>query len=96
MELFFSSLDEDYILLQEQLKNFNVADEFVEEKIAFDIFSHSLLQSITGAGRSGSFAGGGITFCSLIPMRSIPFKVVALLGLNFDKFPRKELLQALT
>src|SRR5690606_29976666 len=25
-----------------------------------------------------------------IPMRSIPFKVVALLGLNYDAFPRKE------
>lgn len=84
-------VDEDYILLQEQLKNLNVADEFLDEKIAFDIFTHSLLQSISGAGRSGSFAGGGITFCSLIPMRSIPFKVVALLGLNFDKFPRKEM-----
>jgi exodeoxyribonuclease V gamma subunit len=32
----------------------------------------------------------GITFCSPLPFRSIPFKVVAILGLNHDKFPRKE------
>jgi exodeoxyribonuclease V gamma subunit len=83
-------IDEDYVMLQEQLKNFNVANDFIDEKIDFNIFTHSLLQSVSGAGRTGSFAGGGITFCSLIPMRSIPFKVVALLGLNFDKFPRKE------
>jgi exodeoxyribonuclease V gamma subunit len=83
-------IDEDYIMLQEELKNFNVANDFIDEKIDFNIFTHSLLQSVSGAGRAGSFAGGGITFCSLIPMRSIPFKVVALLGLNFDKFPRKE------
>ncbi len=83
-------VDEDYLLLQEQLKNYNVTDEFMNEKVGFDIFSRSLLQAISRGGRSGSFAGGGITFCSLIPMRSIPFKVVALLGLNYDAFPRKE------
>ena len=82
--------DEDYALLLQQLTSFNVANNFMEDKIGFDIFSQSLLQSISGAGRTGSFAGGGITFCSLIPMRSIPFKVVGLLGLNFDKFPRRE------
>ncbi|TDH24172.1 exodeoxyribonuclease V subunit gamma [Segetibacter sp. 3557_3] len=83
-------VDEDYLLLQEQLKNYNVADEFMNEKVGFDIFARSLLQAVSRGGRSGSFAGGGITFCSLIPMRSIPFKVVALLGLNYDAFPRKE------
>ncbi|MEJ7767318.1 MAG: exodeoxyribonuclease V subunit gamma [Chitinophagaceae bacterium] len=85
-----SDAEEDNLLLQKQLKIFNIADEFMNEKIDFEIFAHSLLQSLSGAGRSGSFAGGGITFCSLIPMRSIPFKVVAVLGLNFDKFPRRE------
>lgn len=83
-------VEEDHLLLQQQLAGFNIADEFMDEKVAFDIFTHSLLQSVSRSFRSGSFAGGGITFCSLIPMRSIPFKVVALLGLNFDKFPRKE------
>ena len=31
---------------------------------------------------------GGITFCTLMPMRNIPFKVVALLGMNEKDFPR--------
>lgn len=31
---------------------------------------------------------GGITFCSMVPMRSLPFKVVCLLGLNDGVFPR--------
>ncbi|MEO6914263.1 MAG: exodeoxyribonuclease V subunit gamma [Chitinophagaceae bacterium] len=83
-------IEEDYILLQSQLTNFNIAGEFLEEEISFEIFTHSLLKTISTGSRSGSFAGGGITFCSLIPMRSIPFRVVALLGLNNDKFPRKE------
>lgn len=34
------------------------------------------------------FMTGQITVCSMVPMRSIPFKVVALLGLNDGEFPR--------
>lgn len=36
------------------------------------------------------FLNGKVTFCSMTPMRSIPFKVVAMLGLNNGKFPRQE------
>src|SRR5690606_25973970 len=62
----------------------------VPEKVGFDVFKHSFLNNLSLETRSGNFASGGITFCSLIPMRSIPFKVVSVLGLGFDKFPRKE------
>jgi exodeoxyribonuclease V gamma subunit len=82
--------DEDYNLLLKQLEKFNVFNELLTEKIGFDVFSHSFLQTIAMSTRTGTFGTGGITFCSLIPMRSIPFKIVALLGINFDKFPRKE------
>jgi exodeoxyribonuclease V gamma subunit len=34
------------------------------------------------------FLSGGVTFCSLLPMRAIPFKVVCLLGMNDGDFPR--------
>jgi len=33
---------------------------------------------------------GGVTFCALVPMRSIPFRVVALLGMSDETFPRSE------
>jgi exodeoxyribonuclease V gamma subunit len=82
--------DEDYAVLLNHLEKYNAVNELVTDEIAYPLFSHSFLGTISATVRSGSFAGGGITFCSLIPMRSIPFKVVALLGLNFDKFPRKE------
>ncbi len=35
------------------------------------------------------FMIGQITFCSMLPMRSIPFKLVAILGLNDGQFPRQ-------
>jgi len=34
------------------------------------------------------FLVGQVTFCSMLPMRSIPFKVIAVLGLNDSDFPR--------
>ncbi|VAY02177.1 RecBCD enzyme subunit RecC [Arsenophonus endosymbiont of Aleurodicus dispersus] len=37
---------------------------------------------------SQRFLAGAINFCTLIPMRSIPFKVVCLLGMNDRIYPR--------
>ncbi|MHB1273762.1 MAG: exodeoxyribonuclease V subunit gamma [Rhodanobacter sp.] len=34
------------------------------------------------------FLLGGVTFCGLVPQRSIPFRVVALLGMSEGEFPR--------
>ena len=34
------------------------------------------------------FFGGGIQFATLMPMRSIPFKIVCLLGMNDGDYPR--------
>lgn len=36
------------------------------------------------------FMAGQLTFCSMLPMRSIPFEVVCVLGLNDGEFPRPE------
>lgn len=36
---------------------------------------------------SNGFLRGQLTFCSMLPMRSIPFKVIALLGMNEGEFP---------
>lgn len=36
------------------------------------------------------FASGGVTFCSMLPMRSVPFTCVCLLGLDQEAFPRQE------
>lgn len=36
-----------------------------------------------------------IRFCSMLPMRAIPAKIICLIGMNHDAFPRKEQMQAL-
>ncbi|GGP26419.1 exodeoxyribonuclease V subunit gamma [Silvimonas amylolytica] len=35
------------------------------------------------------FLAGGVTFCTLLPMRAIPFQVVCLLGMNDGDYPRQ-------
>jgi len=39
------------------------------------------------------FLAGGLTVCAMLPMRSIPFKVICLIGMNMDCFPRKDIVQ---
>jgi exodeoxyribonuclease V gamma subunit len=36
---------------------------------------------------------GGVTCCAMLPMRSIPFKVIVLLGMNSDAYPRPSAMQ---
>jgi exodeoxyribonuclease V gamma subunit len=38
---------------------------------------------------SSGFITGSVTFCAMLPMRSIPFKAVCLLGLNSSSYPRR-------
>jgi exodeoxyribonuclease V gamma subunit len=61
-------------------------DDAVPLPIVQEELEHLLNESSLGA----AFLSGGMTFCALKPMRSIPFKVVCLLGLNDTAYPRRE------
>lgn len=51
----------------------------------------SMLERHFTATRSpAGFLRLGLTFCSMLPMRSIPFRVICLLGLNDGEFPRPD------
>ena len=45
---------------------------------------------LTSAGGSYRLLGGRVTFSNIIPVRSIPFRVVCLLGMNDGEFPRNQ------
>ncbi|WP_371189435.1 exodeoxyribonuclease V subunit gamma [Thalassotalea maritima] len=57
----------------------------VDIRIIRDFANHHFSQPDPGR----QFMIGQITFCSMMPMRSIPFKVVAVLGLNDGEYPRQ-------
>ncbi len=46
------------------------------------------LQNVAAPGLHQRFLGEGVQFASLMPMRSVPFRVVALLGMNDGDYPR--------
>lgn len=47
-----------------------------------------LIEPFESRRASVSFLSGGLTFCTLVPMRTIPFRVVCLLGMDDGVFPR--------
>ena len=61
-----------------------------ENSLPFSVFQKILQTCLESIAGSESYLGYGITFCSLVPMRSVPFKVVALMGMNDGEFPRQD------
>ena len=65
---------------------------FYNKKITIGIILsfliHSLEQRFSPLANEKGFLTGGVTFCSMLPMRAIPFKVICLLGLNDGMYPR--------
>ncbi len=79
-------------MIVKQLGNlFLVSDPaYCAEEIPWNIFVNSFLDQLGKDRRTKRYVSNGITFCSHIPMRSLPYKMVCMLGLDFDKFPRKD------
>jgi exodeoxyribonuclease V gamma subunit len=73
------------------LNKLSILDEIAaafSEKIPFEVFKKALNDLLFSETRSGEFITGAVTFSTMIPMRSIPFRVIAVLGLDNKKFPR--------
>ncbi len=59
------------------------------EPVTLEIVRAHFQLELRSAVSSGQFLSGGVTFCTLLPMRSVPFAVVCLLGMNQSTFPRQ-------
>lgn len=60
------------------------------ERVGIEVVRDYLKRRLEEERSGGGFISGGITFAALLPMRSIPAKVVCLLGMNQDLFPRED------
>ncbi|MCK4501566.1 MAG: exodeoxyribonuclease V subunit gamma, partial [Desulfuromonadales bacterium] len=58
-------------------------------KVSLKVVYSWISERIKSAGQNFGFMTGGVTFCAMLPMRSIPFKVIALIGMNDGAFPRQ-------
>ncbi len=60
------------------------------QPVGLDIVIRELEQKLRIDPRSGGFFSGGITFCSMRPMRNIPVRKIALIGMDESSFPRRD------
>lgn len=60
-------------------------------EISLEVITSYLEEKTSIANSNNPFLTGQVTFCNLQPMRSIPFKVVCLIGMNDQDFPSKDL-----
>jgi exodeoxyribonuclease V gamma subunit len=65
------------------------ADSGLDPLLDFAVVRDVLLRRLDGVPERQRFLLGGVTFCGMVPQRSIPFRVVAVLGLDDGQFPRR-------
>ena len=95
-QLFIPSAEPDRALLlalDEALSTWLEACEdagFVE-CVDLDVVREAWLEAVDDPGVARRFRAGGVTFCTLLPLRAVPFRVVCLLGMNEGDYPRRAL-----
>ncbi len=65
----------------------------VTEPLSAPLVRSWLAERVGGTGterRGGRWFSGGVTFCGMRPLRSLPFQVICVLGLDDDAFPRRD------
>lgn len=56
--------------------------------VALALVREQLEELLCAPGGGGRFLSGAVTFCNMVPMRSIPARLICLLGMNAGDFPR--------
>jgi len=59
-----------------------------DDPVGLEALRDCLAALLEKSGESFGFLGGRVTFCAMLPMRSIPLRVVCLVGMNDGIFPR--------
>lgn len=74
--------------LYRTLENIQEQGKVIDEKIPAEVFIDHLNNQLENTSTPKGFLSGAITFCEMKPMRAIPSRVVCMLGMNHDTFPR--------
>ncbi len=91
-DLFSLDSDEENVgrLMRDQFENWlqQLEDAGFDSPVSIGIVRDYFQNKLGGERVSQRFLAGQVNFCTLMPMRSIPFKVVCLLGMNDGAYPR--------
>ncbi|WP_145563527.1 exodeoxyribonuclease V subunit gamma [Yersinia aldovae] len=78
------------VLIEQQWQkviSYGIAAQY-PDRVPLNLLRDDLAGRLDNERISQRFLAGPINFCTLMPMRSIPFKVVCLLGMNDGVYPR--------
>ena len=96
VQLFFQAETEhdDYLLaqLEELRETWLETCELVglQDELPLTVVREAWLTGLDQGKLSQRFLAGAVNFCTLMPMRAIPFKLVCLLGMNDGDYPRAQ------
>ncbi|MNZ54157.1 RecBCD enzyme subunit RecC [compost metagenome] len=96
LETFFLVSDEHEELLHQQL--LKLRDGWLEtcahagfnDPVPLSVVRETWLGGLDAGGLNQRFLAGAVSFCTLMPMRAIPFRLVCLLGMNDGDYPRQQ------
>jgi exodeoxyribonuclease V gamma subunit len=60
-----------------------------DSKLTLEAFRLLLVARLERGRANLGFLSSGVTFCEHVPMRAIPFRVVAMIGMDDEAFPRR-------
>jgi exodeoxyribonuclease V gamma subunit len=92
---FFEPVDEDDQLTLAQLNGalqtwlHDCADAGFTDQLPAALLVEAWLGPLDEKTLHQRFISGGVTFCTLMPMRALPYRMVCLLGMNDGDFPRR-------
>lgn len=67
------------------------SDAGLDPSLPFPVVRRWLEEKLDAVPARQRFLAGGITVCGMVPQRAIPFRVVAVLGLNEGDYPRNDI-----
>lgn len=85
---FFPGGDNNAVLPDTLFKTIGYFEQASTAGLPLRVVSSHLKTSLSGIHSRGEFINGTMVFCSMLPMRSVPFRVVCLIGMNDRTFPR--------
>lgn len=83
----------DYAILSASINNLDEACALSpcgSSSMPFSVIRGALEESMGSASPNEPFLNGKLTFCSMLPMRGVPCKVIAILGMDEGVFPRTD------
>ncbi|MFM8345837.1 MAG: hypothetical protein ACKOB5_15255, partial [Betaproteobacteria bacterium] len=59
-----------------------------EAPVGLDLVRLAVREQVVQPPAQGRFRSSGVTFCTLMPLRAVPFRIVCLLGMDEGQYPR--------